>query len=235
MRPVERGPNPKDDNGHPVQYTEYSRARRDLIDQLGEYCSYCEVRLASSLAVEHIEPKTLNPQLELVWSNFLLACTNCNSTKGKKSITLADYVWPHLHNTSLYFDYLETGHIKTMPGLDNNITTRAENMIDLVGLDKVTPKEGTVAYNEASDRRFENRYEMFIEAKVIKKELDDAEDTAKPHIINHIVSLAKFRGFWSVWMTVFHDRKTIRSRLINEITGTCTTCFDANTTPVNRP
>lgn len=235
MRPVERGLHPVDGSGNPVIYSEYSRARRDLIDRLGEYCSYCEVRLAASLAVEHIEPKTLNPHLELIWSNFLLACTNCNSTKGHKPVVIADYVWPHLDNSFQYFSYLITGHVKISSGLSTTAEGRAQKMIDLVGLDRIIPRAGTIAYNEASDRRFENRFECFVTAQEVKNELETAPDSAKPYIINEIIRLAIFRGFWSVWMTVFHDKEEIKLRLIDEMTGTCKTCFNDQGNPIDRP
>jgi predicted RNA-binding protein with PIN domain len=46
MRPVVRGENTK-------IFKDYKDARRDLIEKLGEYCSYCEMRIPSSLDVEH--------------------------------------------------------------------------------------------------------------------------------------------------------------------------------------
>jgi len=95
MRSVEKGTVPTDANGQPKQYSEYQQARPDLISRLGEYCSFCEGHIAANLAVEHILPKNWHPQLELSWDNFLIACTNCNSTKGNKDIDLADYYWPH--------------------------------------------------------------------------------------------------------------------------------------------
>ena len=65
MRPVNRGPVPTHHNGEPKRYTEYGLARRDLIQRLGEFCSYCEMELDTSLAVEHIQPKEHRPHLEL--------------------------------------------------------------------------------------------------------------------------------------------------------------------------
>jgi hypothetical protein len=46
------------------------------------------MRLEASLAVEHVLPKKPEGVTEIIksreldWENFLLACTNCNSTKG---------------------------------------------------------------------------------------------------------------------------------------------------------
>ncbi len=62
----------------------YGKARGPLINNLGQYCSYCEIPLATSLAVEHMLPKSDFPLLALVWENFLLACPLCNSYKNNK-------------------------------------------------------------------------------------------------------------------------------------------------------
>lgn len=94
MRPVVRGAWPIDKDGNEIQFTEYQKARRELIKRLGEICSYCEMHLDSSLAIEHMRPKKPDGTNEgilerkLDWNNFLLACTNCNSTKGKKDVVL---------------------------------------------------------------------------------------------------------------------------------------------------
>lgn len=62
----------------------YGRARGDLIANIGQYCSYCEIPLAASLAVEHMLPKAEFPLAALSWTNFLLACSKCNSYKNAK-------------------------------------------------------------------------------------------------------------------------------------------------------
>src|SRR5664280_2710916 len=118
MRPIERGPRPLDENGDPKIYTDYSYARRDLIDRMGQYCSYCNQRLPASLAVEHIQPKDPVPVLKLEWTNFLLGCTNCNSTKGATPIMLNDYLWPDIHNTHLAYIYKDDGTVDINPLLD---------------------------------------------------------------------------------------------------------------------
>lgn len=62
----------------------YALARRDLITNIGQYCSYCEMPLAASLAVEHMLPKVWFPLYAVSWDNFLLACPICNSVKSAK-------------------------------------------------------------------------------------------------------------------------------------------------------
>ena len=58
MRPITKT-TPIDENNLPINFTQYQQARRYLIDNIGEYCSYCERKVAASLAVEHIIPKKL--------------------------------------------------------------------------------------------------------------------------------------------------------------------------------
>ncbi|NOQ13247.1 MAG: HNH endonuclease, partial [Methyloprofundus sp.] len=62
MRPVRRGASPKAED-----YEDYSDAKTDLISRISSgqfkerhiaaYCSYCERKIDTNLAVEHIEPK----------------------------------------------------------------------------------------------------------------------------------------------------------------------------------
>ena len=90
----------------------YQQARGSLIADIGQYCSYCELPLTSSLAVEHTLPKYWFPTSQLTWSNFLLACPVCNSVKGSNpnqkicdppytdsadaEVQIADiYAWPN--------------------------------------------------------------------------------------------------------------------------------------------
>lgn len=58
----------------------YRAAKEHLVNMLGEYCSYCEKR--GDLDVEHRLPKGIYPYGFVLWSNFLLGCTSCNSSKG---------------------------------------------------------------------------------------------------------------------------------------------------------
>jgi hypothetical protein len=98
MRPVKRGDAPTRADGTAKFYKSYRDLRIDLISRLGEYCSYCEVPLGVSLAVEHMlsQKWSLN---DIDWNNSLLACTNCNSRKKDATVSeksLGDYYWPPL-------------------------------------------------------------------------------------------------------------------------------------------
>ena len=136
MRPVDKGAVPLDDEGNPKQFSKYKNARSDLITRLGGYCSYCEMKLDASLAVEHVQPKKHHEHLALSWSNFLLGCTNCNSTKGDKDPELSSLLWPDSDNTFMAFQYSEDGVVRVNPALSGDRARKATAMIKLVGLDK---------------------------------------------------------------------------------------------------
>lgn len=222
MRPVIRGACPTEDDGTPRVFKSYPMARGSLITQLGECCSYCEVHLDTSLAVEHVQPKkppgaVVNDlSRELSWENFLLACTNCNSIKSNEDVVLDDYVWPDRDNTFLAINYQQGGIVKAAPGVDE---VRANRIIELVGLDKVPSIADQE--NEASDRRWNNRREAWDIALESKKNLA---------LLNFPVMRAQIvlqiQGFWSIWMTVFKDDPDMIERILKCIPGTAEHCFD---------
>jgi hypothetical protein len=57
----------------------FKRIRKHLITLCVsvEVCNYCESNEAND--IEHILPKKLFPHLTFLWTNYLLACPNCNS------------------------------------------------------------------------------------------------------------------------------------------------------------
>ena len=130
MRPVSKGNTPIDDNAEAIEFKDYSRSRRYLIDRIGEYCSYCESNIQTSLAIEHVLPKSLHNNLELKWSNLLLACTNCNSTKGADNIILEDYIWPDLGNSFELYKYCSDGLVQPANSLSSELIVKAEAMIN---------------------------------------------------------------------------------------------------------
>lgn len=46
---------------------------------------------------------SIHKELEIEWSNLLLACTNCNSIKSDKDNELYCYYWPDRDNTMVPF------------------------------------------------------------------------------------------------------------------------------------
>lgn len=226
MRPVERGPWPQA-NGTNKNFNPYGKSRADLMTRMGQYCAFCDRRLETSLAVEHKLPKASFPTLEHDWVNFLLACTNCNSTKGQRPNLLTDIYWPDQDNTFRAFEYVTGGLINVASGLTPQETQKAQETLDLMGLQKTPTFSG-----RASDRRWMNRREAWDLAEQQRQTLTQIDT---PTIRQMIVDLARFRGYWSVWMTVFASDPDMRRRLINGFIGSAINCFDPSTNPVPRP
>jgi len=229
MRPVERGPVPLEADGSNKVFTSYGNARRDLIDRMGQYCSYCNQKLPSSLAVEHVQPKNPNPTLELVWTNFLLGCTNCNSTKGDKPVHLPEYLWPDVHNTHLAFIYTPDGKINVNPRLSDTLKVKAQNMLDLVGLQSY-PDNPT-----ASDRRWLNRKDAFVKANVALVLYQSAAAKGAATEFEKALGLwASDNGFFSIWMFVFNAYPDVKRQIVLSFKGTADTCFDTDVNPIKR-
>lgn len=226
MRPIEKGNLPVDEENKPKVFSKYQDARGELIDRLGEYCSYCEMPLGASLAVEHAQPKTKNPDLELSWDNFLLGCVNCNSTKGDKDVLLDDYYWPDRDNTIRAFEYLKGGILRVNSSLINSQRERARKTMELTGLEK-TPENDPAR----KDRRWLNRGKAWETAERSLKNLQ-INDT--PQMREQIVETATSRGFFSVWMTVFREDSDMLGRFIAAFPGTCSSCFDSQGHPIPR-
>ncbi|MEZ5355444.1 MAG: HNH endonuclease [Bryobacteraceae bacterium] len=152
MRPVRRGPSPRT-----LDFEDYTEAKADLVARLGPYCSFCERRIPTNLAVEHIQAKHLHPNLIGRWDNFLLACVNCNSTKGKKNVLLSELLLPDRDNTFTAFDYLEDGRVLPTESLTRDRKEMASASLALTGLEKTGSEtqdqnEEVVALDRASQR-----------------------------------------------------------------------------------
>ncbi len=228
MRPIERGDTPQDKNGKTKVFADHANARPDLIDRLGQYCSYCEMRVPTSLAVEHVKPQNHYPSLTLTWSNFLLSCTNCNSIKGSQDINLDDYYWPHRDNTARAIKYLSGGRIQVNTEvLEAAEQERARRTIELTGLNRKFDNNPT-----ASNRRWNNRRETW---DIATRSLQRLEEKDYPAMREQIVCSARGNGFWSVWMTVFQDDTDMLKRFIQAFPGTCRACFDADLAKIPRP
>jgi uncharacterized protein (TIGR02646 family) len=222
MRPIERGVNLN-------LFKEYGDARDDLINQLGAYCSYCEMRIPTP-AIEHIQPKSLSDDLELEWRNFLLACTSCNSVKKDKVINdnnIGDYFWADSDNTFRAFHYEQNRAPQISTSLTDFQQQIAKNTLELTGIDR-EPLHPNLS---KKDRRWKERNEAWDDALSVK---EDFKNNSSEEMKNTIIRLAKAKGFWSVWMTVFADDINMRHLLIQEFKGTSQACFDANTQPIHR-
>lgn len=220
MRAVNRGAAPLDNSSVQVVFDEYSEARRYLIDRLGEYCSYCERCIPSSLAVEHIRPKTHNPTLELSWDNLLLACTNCNSTKGHQNINLADYALPNIDNTFDLFQYDASAIVKPKIALTVAQLSKVNNTIRLVGLGVTLPNVNTKEWQKASDRRFEHRLQSYIEAQRYAVEYTNASINTRQIMLPMLETIVLSKGFWSIWMDAFKLFPEVTNRFRQIFSGT---------------
>ena len=229
MRPVERGPSPQASD-----YDDYRNAFPELVSRIGPYCSYCERRIATQLAVEHIQPKGLPAYEHLKgrWDNFLLGCVNCNSTKGDKDVVLKDVLLPDRDNTAAAYAYTMDGKITLRTGLTPAQQDLAKRTLALTGLEKraneVVDSNGQLV---AIDR-VAQRMEAWLTAQDSKNDL--AQNPTDP-MRRVIVRLALSTGFFSIWMTVFEDDIAVRKLLIEGFGKTAPTCFDPVTTTLVSP
>ena len=225
MRPVDKGVSPQ-------IYSHYQDAREDLVERIGDYCSYCERQIETHLAVEHIQPKERFLALRNEWSNFLLACVNCNSCKGKKDIELEKFFWPHSDNTLRAFDYLEGGLLSFHPSLPTEKQEIAQATIELFGLDREPGHIDRSKHPTSKDQRWSRRREAWDKAQRGLRILQ-GEDTENMRQL--IIELATSRGLFSIWMKVFENDSDMRRRLIRGFKGTAENCFDSNGDTIPRP
>jgi len=222
MRPVQRGPSPG-------VFTSYKQAKEPLVRVLGTYCSYCERRVVTELAVEHIQPKGLPKyaHLECEWANFLLACKNCNSAKGDTDVNPADFFLPDRDNTIRAFEYPDDGSVIPANDLDAGQTTLAQATINLVALNTVTHPNWTDADSlQSALDRWSQRQAAITQAKAAKANLAVADNPAHR---SSIEMLAENAGFFSVWMDRFNSDADMRLRFIRRLLGTDTDSFDSAT------
>ena len=224
MRPVERGAAPRD-------YANYRNAIGDLENRLGRYCSYCERRLPTSLAVEHMAPKSLHQEREVEWDNFLLGCTNCNSVKDDRDVPDDDILWPDRHNTMLALAYSPGGFVRLVAGLSPELRRRAQALIDLVGLDRHGRHGGQQPARR--DRRWEDREEAWATAEACRGRFESLGESEQARDL--VIEAAKWHGFFSVWFAEFDRHVDVKLALIDAFPGTATSCFGQDGSLLNRP
>lgn len=224
MRPVERGIAPQ-------IYNQYGDAIEDLTQRLGKYCSYCERHLPVSLAVEHVLPKDLHPQLERDWNNFLLGCTNCNSVKGAKTVEINNFLWPDRNNTFLPFVYFKGGFVRLSTDMNATQQAKAQALLNLVGLQRHQASDWEKPAKK--DKRWQQREEVWMVAESCREKFEALNQCTEAKEL--VLTVAQSKGFFSVWMTVFNDYPEIKRRLVQLLPGTATDCFDQEAKPLNRP
>lgn len=190
----------------------YREAKVDLIQSLGEYCSYCERHIndKKALQVEHIQPKSLVPNLERIWDNFLLACASCNIHKGIKNPITLGIRLPHTDNLMLD---LEVDPDSALISANN---PEGQAFIELVRLSDVA---GTAT---PSDDRYIKRFETAEIAQNILEDYENGEIASK-----WVVRVAQTHGFFSLWYTIFQEHPEMIEELINNFEGTHPAAFDS--------
>jgi uncharacterized protein (TIGR02646 family) len=225
MRPIRRGGSPRHGD-----FNDYKDAKRYLVSRLGSYCSYCERRIATMLAVEHIQPKGLQAYGHLTgcWENFLLSCVNCNATKKDKDVHLNAILLPDRDNTFAAFVYSADGKVAPAPGLSAGVRKMADDTLGLTGLNKKI----SVVHDENDKQVAIDRVSQRMEAWAVA-EVAQSDVLANP--VNEAVRQGAVRtalgyGFFSIWMTVFENDVDMRNRLIDAFVGTCDSgCFSPAT------
>lgn len=90
----------------------YQNARLSLINNFGQYCSYCGMPvLDSSLAVEHMLPKSWFPDVMMCYFNFLVACSVCNSSnKGDQPTYDEAKIWAqNIYSSPINYNKIKAG------------------------------------------------------------------------------------------------------------------------------
>ncbi len=226
MRPVNKGTTPY------TSIHKYQDALPYLKKRLGAYCSYCEMKVTTNLAVEHKESKNSGGS-KTDWNNLLLACTYCNSRKGE-NVKLGQkgrWIWPDENNTLLPFSYkggvpqMKEYFLKTMSTPYN---TKVRNTFSELALDYCpTPDD------DIRDTRYENRISAYGKAKRAKKKWQKIKGTSmEADEVVTICDMATETGFFSMWMEVFEGEEQVRRELIKTFLGTNQSCFDSKTNPV---
>ncbi len=235
MRPVRR-------NSSPIagDYNDYTDARTDLVSRIGSgwsdgnhlasYCSYCERPISTGLAVEHIEPKKGphgKPHLIGRWENFLLACTNCNSTKKDKKVIFTDLYFPDRDNTFSAFDYLKDGNLQPADPGDQIAT----DTLKLTGLHKERRQTHDEQGRLIAEDRSSQRMEVWKLAEICLQDFNT--DPTNSTVKNLIVRNAVIAGFFSVWMAVFDHVSEMKNRFVDAFSGTRDSgCFAVDASPI---
>ncbi len=229
MRPVNKGV----DQG---AFNPYQDAQQPLKTQLGEFCSYCERWIASGIHVEHKLPKDLYVSEKYKWTNFLLSCPNCNSGKGSGQLNLADYLWPDADNTFRAFTYDAEGRVTVSSPLSARESTLAESTWKMVNLNKHPDVDSGFEAPTPKDERWLHRKQAWAIASRQKARLDSLSNHPEIDSFREDAAIiARERGMFSVWMSVFESDPEMKEILIREFEGTAANCFNGDGDAVARP
>ena len=122
--------------GRPPTDSHWRRFHSDLTRIFASLCAYCEE--ATKGEVEHLRPKSRFPRLVYSWSNWLLACHECNHAKSS-TWPVGGYVdpcsrlGPGAPESYFVFD-TQTGFISPNRTLNRYHRVKAQRTIDDLGL-----------------------------------------------------------------------------------------------------
>ena len=213
MRPITIAPQPLE-NGVLKIVADYQDWRQDLMDAYGPHCAYCNAKLPNSANVEHEVAQSLQMINPLQWSNLLLACGPCNIAKTNTPFTLNTHFLPSLNNTQMAFAYTIRQHQKIPnqfacipiphPNLQNNLLVKAENTLadlKLQRVEQVLPRQ-----RKATDIRWKNRYEAYLESNTARKLWDTLNSQLQINLFLADMRTRIFNtGFFSLWYIAFQD------------------------------
>jgi uncharacterized protein (TIGR02646 family) len=215
---------PNEEHTITENYNQYGKARKVLLANFGNYCSYCEIHLTNGalFQTEHIQPKGLPQyaQLKTKWDNFLLSCSTCNSKKGDEDVNYAEIHLPHKNNTYLSLVYKEAGVVEVNSQIPLVSKTHAQTLISLLKLENP---------DSETDFRREMRRRAWDRAMMYLKKYEAGE-----YELNAMIADIKLNDCWSIWFTVFKEHREVREALVEQFPGTSRECFDADYNPIPR-
>jgi hypothetical protein len=110
----------------------FKRIRKHLITLCVsvEVCNYCESNEAND--IEHILPKKLFPHLTFLWTNYLLACPNCNSKFKQDQFAIFEPL-----DSEEVTEFVSRQKVETQPATEDHvfIHPHLENPMDFLWLE----------------------------------------------------------------------------------------------------
>ncbi len=227
MRPVNRGFVPKNEDGTDKIYINYRQAKDDLIERLGSFCSYCEMGVKNQPDIEHVIPKSVNPDLERKWDNFLLACKPCNIIKDNNNKSREGYVFPDTQNTAFLYEYSISG-VKVRDDLDAETKKLANATFNLVELNRPTDT------TNREDDRARARHTSWGEAQdALADYLILLPSTPNREIL--VKRIAKScQGFFTQWLQVFKEHPKVKRAILENVAGSAMECYDKKINPLKK-
>lgn len=100
-----------------------------------QHCMYCENNEATD--IEHFWPRSLYPLRTFEWTNYLLACSNCNSNHKRAQFPLDDRGLPQLLDPTID-EPLEHLELLPLSGSYRSLSEKGGQSIRVFGLERET-------------------------------------------------------------------------------------------------